>query len=62
MNFVFWFWFHWIGTVTPEPQDENPKPRLFRLKKEAILNRMGFNNDGLEHGFKLRRKSSNLIV
>lgn len=37
-----------IGTVTPRPQPGNPKPRLFRLiKDEAIINRMGFNNDGV---------------
>lgn len=36
-----------IGTITPKPQDGNPKPRLFRLiKDEAVINRMGFNNDG----------------
>lgn len=36
------------GTVTPRPQAGNPKPRLFRLREdEAIINRMGFNNDGL---------------
>lgn len=36
-----------VGTVTPKPQDGNPKPRLFRLKKEkSLLNRMGFNNKG----------------
>ena len=60
----FGFGFIEIGTVTPEPQDGNPKPRLFRLKKdEAILNRMGFNNDGLELVVsRLRRKSSNLII
>src|SRR5690242_15961872 len=35
-----------VGTVTPLPQDGNPKPRLFRLKKDkALINRMGFNND-----------------
>ncbi|MGV0878471.1 quinone-dependent dihydroorotate dehydrogenase [Martelella sp. FLE1502] len=35
------------GTVTPRPQSGNPKPRLFRLlKDEAVINRMGFNNDG----------------
>ncbi|AQZ53549.1 quinone-dependent dihydroorotate dehydrogenase [Martelella mediterranea] len=35
------------GTVTPRPQPGNPKPRLFRLvKDEAVINRMGFNNDG----------------
>lgn len=38
-----------IGTVTPRPQFGNPKPRLFRLKKEeAVINRMGFNNEGVE--------------
>ncbi|WP_273721433.1 MULTISPECIES: quinone-dependent dihydroorotate dehydrogenase [unclassified Bartonella] len=41
------FAFTEIGTVTPKPQPGNPKPRLFRLKEdEAIINRMGFNNDG----------------
>ncbi len=38
-----------IGTVTPRPQGGNPKPRLFRLtRNSALINRMGFNNDGLE--------------
>ncbi|MGI8599038.1 MAG: quinone-dependent dihydroorotate dehydrogenase [Chitinophagaceae bacterium] len=38
-----------IGTVTPKPQMGNPKPRLFRLPKDkALINRMGFNNDGVE--------------
>ncbi|QBX57690.1 quinone-dependent dihydroorotate dehydrogenase [Nocardioides seonyuensis] len=38
-----------IGTVTGEPQPGNPRPRLFRLKDDrAIINRMGFNNDGAE--------------
>lgn len=36
-----------VGTVTPRPQPGNPQPRLFRLKEdEALVNRMGFNNDG----------------
>lgn len=39
-----------IGTITPRPQPGNPKPRLFRLpKKMAIINRMGFNNKGVDH-------------
>ena len=43
------FGFVEIGTVTPLPQDGNPKPRLFRLPKDkALINRMGFNNDGTE--------------
>lgn len=38
-----------LGTVTPHPQIGNPKPRLFRLPKaEAIINRMGFNNQGVD--------------
>lgn len=38
-----------IGTVTPLPQSGNPKPRLFRLPSDkALINRMGFNNDGIE--------------
>ncbi|MEC9407639.1 MAG: quinone-dependent dihydroorotate dehydrogenase [Pseudomonadota bacterium] len=38
-----------VGTVTPRPQAGNPKPRMFRLPEhEAIINRLGFNNDGLD--------------
>lgn len=47
---VLGFGFVEIGTVTPLPQDGNPTPRLFRLPKDkAIINRMGFNNDGVEN-------------
>jgi dihydroorotate dehydrogenase len=43
------FGFIEIGTITPRPQPGNPKPRLFRLPKaQAIINRMGFNNEGVE--------------
>lgn len=43
------FGFIEIGTVTPKPQEGNPKPRLFRLKEdEGLINRMGFNNDGVD--------------
>ena len=43
------FGFIEIGTVTPLPQSGNPKPRLFRLPQaDAIINRMGFNNDGVD--------------
>ncbi len=43
------FGFVEIGTVTPRPQPGNDKPRLFRLPKDkALINRMGFNNDGVE--------------
>src|SRR5690606_7892501 len=42
------FGFIEAGTVTPKPQEGNPKPRLFRLPRaNALINRMGFNNTGL---------------
>ncbi|MBE0486459.1 quinone-dependent dihydroorotate dehydrogenase [Marinobacter sp.] len=44
------FGFIEVGTVTPLAQPGNPKPRMFRLAEhQAIINRMGFNNEGLEH-------------
>ncbi|MCM2132039.1 quinone-dependent dihydroorotate dehydrogenase [Larsenimonas rhizosphaerae] len=44
------FGFVEVGTVTPRPQPGNPKPRLFRLPaRQAIINRMGFNNAGVDH-------------
>ncbi len=44
------FGFVECGSVTPRPQDGNPQPRLFRLAEDAaVINRMGFNNRGLEH-------------
>ncbi len=44
------FGFAEAGTVTPEPQEGNPKPRLFRLKEDkAVINRFGFNNNGLAY-------------
>ncbi len=43
------FGFLEIGTITPRPQPGNPKPRLFRIPQaNAIINRMGFNNDGVD--------------
>ena len=43
------FGFIEIGTITPKPQEGNPKPRLFRIPEaKAIINRMGFNNDGVD--------------
>ncbi|SPL69543.1 quinone-dependent dihydroorotate dehydrogenase [Acinetobacter stercoris] len=43
------FGFIEIGTITPRPQAGNPKPRLFRIPEaKAIINRMGFNNDGVD--------------
>ncbi|HKM15598.1 MAG TPA: quinone-dependent dihydroorotate dehydrogenase [Marinospirillum sp.] len=44
------FGFIEVGTVTPRPQPGNPKPRMFRIpEQEAIINRMGFNNKGLDY-------------
>ena len=46
----FGFGFVECGTVTPRPQTGNPKPRLFRLSDDAaVINRMGFNNFGLDY-------------
>lgn len=58
------FGFLEIGTVTPLPQPGNEKPRLFRLPKdEAIINRMGFNNDGVKAvASRLRATRRNIIV
>ncbi len=53
------FGFLEIGTVTPKPQPGNPKPRMFRLPEaQAIINRMGFNNDGVDACVKRVRNSS----
>lgn len=52
------FGFIEIGTVTPRPQPGNPKPRLFRLPEaQAIINRMGFNNHGIEYLLENVRKA-----
>ena len=52
------FGFVEIGTVTPLAQDGNPQPRLFRLPKdEALINRMGFNNQGVDAAVERLRKS-----
>ena len=58
------FGFIEVGTVTPKPQPGNPKKRLFRLKKDiGIINRMGFNNDGVEVLAKrLRNKRTDVII
>ena len=61
---AFGFGFVEIGTVTPLPQQGNPKPRLFRLKQDhGLINRMGFNNSGIEAiTSRLRRKKTKLII
>ncbi|MBL4709597.1 MAG: quinone-dependent dihydroorotate dehydrogenase [Flavobacteriales bacterium] len=58
------FGFIEIGTVTPKPQDGNPKPRLFRLPQdEGLINRMGFNNSGVEAVVeRLKGRNPNQII
>ena len=63
------FGFVEVGTVTPKPQPGNPKPRMFRLPEaNALINRFGFNNDGLDaflHNVqqsKVRRKGKSLLL
>ena len=53
-----------VGTVTPKPQPGNPKPRMFRVKEEeAIINRMGFNNKGVDNLVEnLKARRSNILV
>lgn len=60
----FGFGFIEIGTLTPKPQPGNDKPRLFRLPAdEALINRMGFNNDGVDEAVKrLKKRRSQVIV
>lgn len=58
------FGFVEIGTVTPKPQPGNPKKRIFRLREdEALVNRMGFNNDGADAIVeRLRKRKSDVII
>lgn len=58
------FGFVEIGTVTPKPQAGNPKPRLFRLPSDrGIINRMGFNNEGVDAAVRrLKKRKSDIIV
>ncbi len=60
----FGFGFIEIGTVTPLAQEGNPKKRLFRLKEDqGIINRMGFNNDGLERICKrIKRRKGTILI
>ncbi len=58
------FGFIEVGTITPKPQPGNDKPRLFRLPKDsAIINRMGFNNHGVEQMvINLKKNNSRVII
>ncbi|UAM99268.1 quinone-dependent dihydroorotate dehydrogenase [Polaribacter litorisediminis] len=59
----FGFGFIEIGTVTPKGQIGNPKKRLFRLKDDqGIINRMGFNNDGLEVAIQQLKKNKGTVI
>jgi len=60
----FGFGFIEIGTLTPLPQPGNEKPRMFRLPKdEALINRMGFNNEGVEAAIeRLKKKRTKIII
>lgn len=62
---AFGFSFIEVGTVTPKAQPGNPKPRSFRIPQdEALINRMGFNNLGVENAVKnlFKRRKSRLII
>lgn len=58
------FGFLEVGTITPKGQPGNPKPRMFRLKKDrALINRLGFNNDGLDAAIRnLEKRPDNIII
>ncbi|WP_137702396.1 quinone-dependent dihydroorotate dehydrogenase [Marimonas lutisalis] len=58
------FGFLEVGAITPRPQPGNPRPRLFRLRQDrAIINRFGFNNDGMEiAAARLRVKPTGIII
>ncbi|MEI7595392.1 MAG: quinone-dependent dihydroorotate dehydrogenase [Bacteroidota bacterium] len=59
----FGFGFVEIGTVTPKPQSGNPKPRCFRIvEDEGIINRMGFNNEGVDAAVARIRKQNNKVI
>jgi dihydroorotate dehydrogenase len=59
----FGFGFIEIGTLTPKPQDGNPKKRLFRLKEDgAIINRMGFNNKGVDAAIQKLKQNNGVLI
>ena len=59
----FGFGFIEIGTLTPKAQDGNPKKRLFRLKEDsAIINRMGFNNGGVDEAVERLKKNKGVLI
>ena len=59
----FGFGFVEIGTLTPKPQEGNPKKRLFRLKaNHALINRMGFNNKGVSEAARRLKKKHKVVI
>lgn len=58
------FGFIEVGTLTPRPQEGNPKPRLFRLYEDkSLVNRMGFNNEGVQAAVaRLKKKKADIII
>jgi dihydroorotate dehydrogenase len=59
----FGFGFVEIGTLTPKPQDGNPKKRMFRLPEdEGLINRLGFNNQGVEAAVKRLKKNQGVLI
>ncbi len=59
----FGFGFIEIGTVTPKPQEGNSKKRMFRLKEDnGLINRLGFNNDGVESAVKRLKQNKGILI
>ena len=59
----FGFGFIEIGTLTPKPQDGNPKKRMFRLTKDkGLINRLGFNNEGVESAINRLKKNKGVLI
>ncbi len=60
---AFGFGFVEVGAITPKPQSGNPRPRLFRLPQdEAVINRMGFNNKGMDSAIARLRRGSRIPI
>src|SRR5690606_32398749 len=60
---AFGFGFIEIGTITPKPQEGNPKKRLFRLKEDfGIINRMGFNNGGIDLAIERLKQNKGVLI
>tara|TARA_Y100001935_G_scaffold252541_1_gene256690 strand:- start:161 stop:1222 length:1062 start_codon:yes stop_codon:yes gene_type:complete len=59
----FGFGFIEIGTLTPKPQDGNPKKRMFRLTEDkGLINRLGFNNEGVESAVNRLKKNKGILI